>query len=148
MTRALSIGLMVALFASPLRAQTLSDAISRAASETAISQAQDERREGIPRGFLWTGIGLLAAGGLSLAIGAAAGDETACVSIGSRFEEDCVSIRKVALITGGVLAGTGGALLGIGISKSHHSPTISVVRGGVVVRQRLPLNFPKRRAGL
>jgi hypothetical protein len=43
----------------------------------------------------------------------------------------------VALITEGVLAGTGGALLGIGIAKSHHSPSISFVPNGVVVRQRI-----------
>ena len=70
MTRVLIVGLMAGLIASPLRADTLRDAAARAVAETAWQEAQAERREGIPKGFLWTGIGLLAAGGLYLAIDA------------------------------------------------------------------------------
>ena len=142
MTRVLVFALVTGLSVSSVHADSLKDAISRAATVAALQQAQQQRSEGIPRGLFWTGIGLLGAGGLYLAIGAATDDEEmVCVSISSRLSEDCVSIRKVALITGGVLAGTGGALLGIGIAKSHHSPSVSFGPDGVVIRQRVPLKF-------
>jgi hypothetical protein len=138
MTRLLIFGLVSGLSVLPLNAQSLNDAISRAATEVATQPAQSQRSEGIPRGLLWTGIGLLAGGALYLAIGATAGDDTACVSIGTRVSsQDCTSIRTVALVTGSVLSATGGTLLGIGIAKSHHSPSISFVPNGVVARQRI-----------
>jgi hypothetical protein len=143
MTRMVACGLVIVFCASPLHAQSLRDAASRAAVEATAQPASPDGGKRMPRGLFWTGIGLLGAGGLYLAIGAAAGDEEACVTI-SRAS-DCVSIRKVALITGGVMAGTGGALLAIGASKSRHSPTVSFLPGGVVVRQQVPLTFPRHR---
>ena len=145
MSRALAFGLATALFASPVYAQHFDDSIARAATQAATAAAQDaarptlQPRGRIPRGFLWTGVGLLAAGGLYFGVAAAAGDEQACVSIGSRSNGDCISVRKVGLITGSILAGTGGSLIAVGVAKSHNAPSISFGPAGVVVQQKLPL---------
>ena len=126
---------MVLLFAVSVSAQDLQSAIQRAAAQAATQTGQGSSRP-IPRGLLWTGIGLLGGGGLYLALGAGTdASERTCVS------GECVSNRKVLLITGTVLAATGGALLAIGVSKSHAAPSIAFTPGGIALRQSLPFDL-------
>src|SRR5713101_8287179 len=123
------------LVAVSVSAQDLRSSIQRAAAQAATQTAQASSRP-IPRGLLWTGIGLLGAGGFYLAAGAAT-DANLRTCVGG----ECLSNRKVLLVTGTVLAATGGALLAIGISKSHAAPSIAFTPGGVAIRQRAPLDL-------
>jgi hypothetical protein len=127
------------LVASPALAQDLRGSIRRAASLAAAQQTEPPRT-GMHPGLLWTGVGLLGAGGLSLGLGAAEDPENeTCVS-GSDFEETCVSNRTVLLASGAVMAGVGGVLLWIGAVKARdNAPSITFGPGRFVVHQRLPL---------
>ena len=142
MRRILIFALALSLLGSPLFGESLknsgqrsttalADSISRAAEQAAAQQAQQEKK--IPPTFLWTGVGLLAGGGFYLARGAAESPQSlTCVG------GECVSNRTVWLGTGAVLAGVGGALLAISISKSRQSsPSVTFAPGGgVVVAQK------------
>ena len=135
MPRLLTMALVACLSASTAGAQSLKEAVTRAAAEAAAQQAQP-RSEGIPRGLLWTGVGLLGGGGFYLAAGAASSaNQVTCVA------DSCVSNRKVLLTTGVILAAVGGALLAIGVSKSHAAPSIVFTPGGIGVRQSVPIDL-------
>jgi hypothetical protein len=124
---------------SPAAAQDLRGSIQRAVNEAALQQPEPQREGRIHPALLWTGIGLLGAGGLYLGLGAAEDpDSQTCIS-GSDFSGTCVSNRTVLLTTGAVMAGVGGMLLGIGIAKSRNAPSVSFKGGGFVVRQSVPL---------
>ena len=57
----------------------------------------------------------------------------------------CFSDRTILLGIGATLAKTGGALLAIGIAKSHSSPSITVGPGRIAVHHRAPLHLGVRR---
>ena len=90
-------------------------------------------------------MGLLAGGGLFLGHGFATDpEEQTCVS-GANVGYSCFSDRTILLGIGATLAGTGGALLAIGIAKSHSSPSITVGPGRIAVHHRAPLHLGVRR---
>jgi hypothetical protein len=130
---------LVVLMTSPAFGQDLRSSAQRAAS-AALQQQQADKPRQIPPGFLWTGIGLLGAGGLYLGLGAAEEAEAETCVYTDDFSPSCVSNRKVLLTTGAVLAGAGGVLLAIGIKKSH-APQVTFVPRGVSVRQSVPLDL-------
>ncbi|HEX5106969.1 MAG TPA: hypothetical protein VFV95_00920 [Vicinamibacterales bacterium] len=132
--------LLAVLVASPVFAQDLRGSIQQAVNETAAQQPESARSGRIHPALLWTGIGLLGAGGLYLGLGAAEDPDTqTCVY--SSSSETCVSNRTVLLTSGAVMAGVGGALLAIGVAKSKHAPSVGLRPGGFVVRQSVPLHL-------
>jgi hypothetical protein len=138
MVRRLMAAVLVMSFVQATSAQTLRDSIDRAAKQAAAQPAADSNG-GIPPGLLWTGIALLAAGGAFLIKGfTTEEDEETCVSSGG--EVTCVSNRNAFLGTGAVMAGVGGTLLIIGAAKaSNRTTSVTLKRGGFVVKHRLPL---------
>jgi hypothetical protein len=138
------VGSLALLVAVPAYGQDLRSSVNRAVSQAARQQQSQPAQAGgggrVPPGLLWTGIGLLGAGGLFLGLGAAEDpDNETCVS-GDDFEETCISNRTALLATGGVMAGTGGALLAIGFAK-RSSPQVTFGRGGVAIRQPVPIDL-------
>lgn len=131
---------LAVLMASPAFAQSLRESINRAAT-AAAAQQPEPARTGMHPGLLWTGVGLLAGGGLTLGLGAAEDPENeTCVS-GDDLEETCVSNRTVLLTSGAVMAGVGGLLLWIGAVKARdNAPSVTFGPGRFVVQQRLPLH--------
>ena len=130
-------------FSSSAFGQDLRSSIERAVNAAAAQDPQPSSGR-IPPGLLWTGIGLLGAGGLYLGLGAAEDPENeTCVS-GSSFDETCVSNRTALLTAGAVMAATGGVLLAIGVKKSH-APQVTFGPGRVSVQQPLPLDLGVRR---
>ena len=101
MLRRLLAAILVVLVASPAFAQDLRGSIQRAVTEAAAQQPESEPSSGrIHPALLWTGIGLLGAGGLYLGLGAAEDpDHQTCVYGGS-LEATCVSNRTVLLTSG------------------------------------------------
>jgi hypothetical protein len=92
--------------------------------------------------LMWTGFGLVVGGGSLIAVGAVI-DQEDCFDNGyTRY--DCDDIRKVAFVTGGIMAGVGvGLLLMANHSDHHHGhrhyPTITMQRGRMLVQQ--PIRF-------
>ena len=136
MIRRSVLGVVIAmLVAASASAQDFQRSIQREAARAAAQTGAAGSRP-IPRGLLWTGIGLLGGGGFYLAAGAATdANERTCIG------GECVGNRKVLLITGTVLAATGGALLALGVSKSHAAPFIAFTPGGIAVRQPVPFDL-------
>jgi hypothetical protein len=126
--------------ATPAFAQGLRESVARAVAESAAQDSGSGSGGRIPPGLLWSGVGLLGAGGLFLGLGAAEDpDNETCVS-GDDFEATCVSNRTVLLSTGAVMAGVGAVLLAVGVSK-RNSPQVTLRPGVVSVRQRVPVDL-------
>jgi hypothetical protein len=89
----------------------------------------------------WTGFGLVAGGGTLIALGAVLDDED-CFENGVPYY-DCDDVRKVAYVTGGVMAGVGVGLLVMAHHSGHRNhgryPTITMQRGRMLVQQ--PIRF-------
>jgi hypothetical protein len=133
-------GLALTLMSTPALAQGLRGSIARAVAESAAQEPDSGGSGRIPPGLLWSGIGLLGAGGLFLGLGAAEDPENqTCVS-GDDFESTCVSNRTALLTTGAVMAGVGAVLLAVGVSK-RHSPQVTLRPGAVSVRQPVPVDL-------
>jgi hypothetical protein len=128
------------LVASTAYGQSLNRSIERVAAEAAARQQPEPSARRINPALLWTGVGLLGAGGLYLGLGAAEDADAQTCIYGNSIEDTCVSNRTVLLTTGAVMAGVGGALLAIGIKKSH-SPQVTFRPGGFAVRQPVPLDL-------
>ena len=99
--------LILTMGATPAFAQGFRESVARAVAESAAQDSGSGSGGRIPPGLLWSGVGLLGAGGLFLGLGAAEDpDNETCVS-GDDFEATCVSNRTVLLSTGAVMAGVG-----------------------------------------
>ena len=104
--------------------------IRAAASREAIRLSQPLPAGPMPAGLKWTGIGLVIGSGLPV-LAANFGD---CLY----SERHCRNQRHVAYAVGGVMAGTGAALLLIANAKrSPALPTIVLNDGRAMVQQRI-----------
>jgi hypothetical protein len=118
------------VFAGPIR-----ESAEKAAKELAREQAVPETRG---KGRFWTGIALLAGGGVLAALGSVElGDDEIGLDDGEDFDnsddgEDSDGWGNKAMIGGGVAAATlGGVLL---ITGRKSGPTVAVKRGGASMR--------------
>jgi hypothetical protein len=120
--------LVLALSGIPASAQTLREA---AAHHGALAAQQAERTE-MPAGLKWSGIGLLAGGGATMLIGAGMDDDC------HDPDFSCSDLRAGFYVVGGILAGTGAALLAIGSAKRRPvSPSLVMQRGRLLLQQRV-----------
>ena len=138
MTRIVCAVLVFVLAASPLFAQrNLQDSIRREASALASAQATEPPADQrFPPAFLWTGIGLMAAGGLYVVVAAIV--EELCDNSSTstlRCESNHGFVRGVGI----GLAGAGGVVLAIGASKrGKTSPQIVTMPGrGIAIQQKV-----------
>lgn len=127
---------------SPIRQTT-----ERLAAEYGLAQATKREDGGIPPGFLWTGVGLLAAGGLYFALGAAyeCGPYDIC-----QFDSPVLSIsaRQSRFLLGALLAGGGVALLIEGKKKASSkrvSPQLVTTPGGIALNGRIKFSRSPRK---
>jgi hypothetical protein len=128
---------------SPASGQELGKSIERAIAEAGALPPSQSSSGRIPRGLFWSGIGLLAAGGLFLALGAVEDPDNETCVITDDFEQTCVSNRTALLATGGVMAGVGGLLLAVGVAKRS---SVTIRPGGFSVQHTIPIDW--RRGGL
>lgn len=133
--RIVALALLLAI-PSAVSAGPLKDAAEKAGREIAVVQRGEEERG---RGRFWTGIALIAGGGVLGALGAAEiGDDEDGPDDGEDLDdsddgEDSDGWGNKALIGGGIAAATiGGVLLITGRKKS--GPVVSVRPGSVAVR--------------
>ena len=131
-----AVGLVLAL-PGAASAGPVKESAEKATRELALTQAESETRS---RSRFWTGIALLAGGGVLAALGSVelGDDETGPDDgedvNGSDDGEDSDGWGNKALIGGGIAAATvGGVLLITGRKKS--GPVVSMRHRGVVVRQ-------------
>ena len=115
----------------------IKESAEKATRELALAQAEAETRS---RSRFWTGIALLAGGGVLATLGSVElGDDETGPDDGEDLDdsddgEDSDGWGNKALIGGGIAAATvGGVLLLTGGKKA--GPVVSMRRGGVVVRQ-------------
>jgi hypothetical protein len=115
----------------PLRDSIVREAVSIAQQS---GQAKDNP---IPPGYLWTGIGLLAGGGLNFAIGAAYSDPCSGIPSSLFVCED--STRKLLFTVGAALAGAGAIVLWAGNNKRNAEllPAVTLTRGGIALQSRV-----------
>jgi hypothetical protein len=137
MTRTISAVLVFVLATSPAFAQSLQGSIRREAAAFASlsAQAPASPETRFPRPFLWTGIGLLAGGGLYVALASAV--EDFCDNSSSsviRCESNSGFLRGFGI----GLAAAGAVVLAIGATKRKPSPEIVTTPGrGIAIRQKL-----------
>ena len=131
-----ALGLVLAL-PGAASAGPLKESAEKATRELTLAQAESETRS---RGRFWTGIALLAGGGVLAALGSVElgddenGPDDGEDVNGSDDGEDSDGWGNKALIGGGIAAATvGGVLLITGRKKT--GPVVSMRRGGVAVRQ-------------
>lgn len=117
----------------------LKESAEKATRELTLAQAEVETRS---RSRFWTGIALLAGGGVLATLGSVElGDDETGPDDGEDLDnsddgEDSDGWGNKALIGGGIAAATvGGVLLITGRNKS--GPVVSMRRGGVAVRQTI-----------
>jgi hypothetical protein len=112
----------------PREPTPLANSIARAAVTLAQSSSERAETARIPRKYLWTGVALLAAGGLSMVSGALMSE--------SRFgcadyvnDEHCRDVATVSMVTGAAVAGAGAFVL-VGGSHRREPPSNHVVSVG------------------
>lgn len=130
-----ALGLALALPAAA-SAGPLKEAAEKAGRELALAQPGPETRS---RGRFWTGIALIAGGGVLAALGSVElGDDETGPDDGEDLDdsddgEDADGWGNKALLGGGIAAATvGGVLLITGRKRS--SPVVSMRPGGVTIR--------------
>lgn len=131
-----AIGLVLAL-PGAASAGPVKESAEKATRELALAQTETETRS---RSRFWTGIALLAGGGVLATLGSVElGDDETGPDDGEDLDnsddgEDSDGWGNKALIGGGIAAATvGGVLLLTGRKKA--GPVVSMRHGGVVVRQ-------------
>lgn len=134
MRRILVLTLGFCLSSAPLLAQTLQSSINRAgATELAAQQAV---RGPIPPGWLWTGVSLLGASGLFLAVGIGYHECDYYYARGIN-PSSCGTDGPFWRGMGAGLAGAGATLIIIGMSKRSSNPQIIVTPGRIGVKQTI-----------
>jgi hypothetical protein len=123
----------------------LTSAAERAVSEAA-RQPQRRSHHRMPRGFLWTGVGLAGYGGFLIFLGTAYGpDHLDCPGGDCRTcKPDCPKTRATLYRGSLRFLGSGAAVLAvgaaIGASRSPDLvPRISLNRGAVAIHQPVPM---------
>jgi hypothetical protein len=131
-----AMGLVLAL-PGAAAAGPIKESAEKATRELTLTQAEAETRS---RSRFWTGIALLAGGGVLATLGSVElGDDETGPDDGEDLDdsddgEDSDGWGNKALIGGGIAAATvGGVLLLTG--KKNSGPVVSMRHGGVVVRQ-------------
>jgi hypothetical protein len=131
-----AVGLVLAL-PGAASAGPIKESAEKATRELALAQAETETRS---RSRFWTGIALLAGGGVLATLGSLElGDDETGPDDGEDLDdsddgEDSDGWGNKALIGGGIAAATvGGVLLVTGRKTS--GPVVSMRRGGVAIRQ-------------
>jgi hypothetical protein len=131
-----AVGLVLAL-PGAASAGPIKESAEKATRELALAQAETEPRS---RSRFWTGIALLAGGGVLATLGSLElGDDETGPDDGEDLDdsddgEDSDGWGNKALIGGGIAAATvGGVLLLTGGKKA--GPVVSMRRGGVAIRQ-------------
>jgi hypothetical protein len=116
----------------------ISAAVEKAGRELALAEEEPQKQG---RGRFWTGVALLAGGATLITLGTVElGDDETGPDDGEDLNdsddgEDSDGWGNKALIGGGVAAAAfGGVLL---LTGRHSSPSVSVRRDRIVVRQRL-----------
>ncbi|MEO5824093.1 MAG: hypothetical protein ABIT71_26600 [Vicinamibacteraceae bacterium] len=108
--------------------------IADAGARAAQAMGGEPERRGMPAGLKWSGIGLLIGGGATLGIGAALQDDDC-------YDFDyysCDELRQGFYVFGGILAGTGLALLAIGAAKGGAPRTsIGMTHGRFLLQHRV-----------
>jgi hypothetical protein len=120
---------------SAAAAGPLKEAIEKAGRETALAQVEQPRN----RGRFWTGIALIAGGGVMATLGSVElGDDESGPDDGEDFDEsddgeDSDGWGNKALIGGGIAAATVGGLLLI-TGRKNPGPVVSLQPGRLTVR--------------
>ena len=155
MKSALSLTLIVCLAASApaVFAQDLRSSIQRTAFEEAARQ-QHQTKLPMPKGFLWTGVGLLGYGGFLLWLGERYGDRLDCprgdCSVCAPDHHDCPRSQDVLRSGAGISAASGVAVLVVGAvigarRSPDLAPRVTLNRRGFAIQQPVPLG--RRHAG-
>ena len=139
MWRRLTVFILVISLPGSVSAGPLKAAAEKAGRELVRAQVEQETRG---RGRFWTGIALIAGGGVLATLGSVElGDDETCTedredSDDSDDGEDSDGWGNKAMIGGGIAAAAlGGVLLITGRKSNQKSgPTVSVNRGRVIVR--------------
>lgn len=151
MFRRIIVGFVAVLLALPASAQDLRSSIQRAASQAAAQQEPQENH-GMPKGFLWTGVGLLGYAGFLVALGESYGpDHLDCpggnCSACTPDRSNCPTTQKVLFKGAAVFAASGLTLLVIGGARAHAmAPRVTFRRRGFAIQQPVPLHFKRPRA--
>jgi hypothetical protein len=119
--------LMLGLSGTPSLAGSLRADAARTAREAGLQGAAERTR--IPPKYLWTGVGLLGGGGLTMLLGFAVDHDCGL------YEDDCQALGTGYKVLGGAMAGTGALLLALGAAKRETVPTVAYRRGGFVIQQ-------------
>jgi hypothetical protein len=126
------------LVVAPAKGQDILDSAikktTRLSAENSLEQSQGQRGP-MGGGWKWTGISLIAVGGVALLFSNTIHDE--CVEVYGRY--NCGDPDEVRLL-GAIIAGGGAALLGIGAAKRPRLnllPDVSIGRSSVAFGKRL-----------
>jgi hypothetical protein len=148
MQRIVIMSLVCSLAGSSLFAQTLHSisgrpertgatrsSIMNSSIDRAVATELAAQRGGngpMPPAFLWTGVGLLAAGGATMVAGAVTDRyEVTCLAL------ECVNNRKARLWGGAALLVAGGVVLYVGHSKRGSRPQILTGPGRIGLKQTI-----------
>ena len=126
------------LAVAPAKAQNILDSAIeksvRLSTENSLEQSQGQRGP-MGGGWKWTGISLIAVGGVALLFSNTIHDE--CVEVYGRY--NCGDPNEIRVF-GAIIAGGGAALLGIGAAKRPRLnllPDVSIGRSSVAFGKRL-----------
>ena len=125
--------------------------MERAAIQAAAEQ-EPQQNHRMPKGLLWTGVGLLGYAGLMAALGESYGpDHLDCpggnCSVCAPDRSNCPRTQAVLFKGAAVFAASGLALLVIGAVRSHATATRVTFSGqGFAIQQPVPLHFKRPRA--
>jgi hypothetical protein len=124
--------LLVLGLTSPAFADTIRESATAVAKASALHPTGSPARGPMPKGLLWTGVGLLGAGGLTILLGSVIKNNDCGLSF-----DDCNALGTGYYILGGAMAGTGAALLIAAHAKREHLPTVMLTRhGGLGLQKR------------
>lgn len=106
-------------FTSSVSAQTIRESVAAIGARSAAQPDEDDDDDsGAGKGLLWTGVGLMGGGGLSLLLGNVI--KNSCDDNFARREfrdQECHDLTLGSYVLGGILLGTGVTLFAIGNAK-------------------------------